>query len=276
MKRHVLIIAATLLCSTNLWASVLEKTESISTETPSTETAQKDWKFSAAISYDSGDFGTDATTNTVYIPFTLKRYFSAGDLAVTIPYIYQESGRNISALSGRPFQTSKSNSGTRSSEGIGDVLVKGSYYLLTESTTTPFNLSPVAKIKLPTADKDEGLGTGEWDETLGLETSKTLNTEWSLHLDLYYTFIGDPKGIDLNNQFSFDVGGLYQFTEDTAVGLFYEEQTNLVSGRPNPRDLDFTINHKIDQDYEVFGDLMIGLSKGSPAVGVTAGASARF
>ncbi len=246
---------------------------------PGKETAlssdEKLWKFSSSVTYETGDFGADTTTNTVYIPFTIKRYFKEGDLSFTIPYIYQESGPEVSSLDGKPFQIHSSPAGSkRISEGIGDMSLKGSYYLLDESDK-PLNLSAVGKIKLPTADEDKGLGTGKADETLGLEASKTID-EWILSADIYYTFIGDPEGADLNNEFAFDFGGEYHIIEPTTVGLFYEESTALLDDASNPRDLLFTVGHKLDENVQLFGDVSVGLSNGSSAVGVTAGGSLYF
>jgi len=245
-------------------------------ETEYSSSGQDMWKADASITYESGDFNTDKTTNTVYIPVTLTRVFPKGDVGWTIPYIHQESSPAVTAVAGRSFRTSPSPAGSkRSDSGLGDMLLKGRYYLVTEDISQ-FNLSPFIQIKFPTADDDKGLGTGEFDGTIGLESSKDFDNNWLGYLDLGYTFIGDPPGRDLDNQFSFAIGPGYKVSSDTTLSLLYEERTALVDGTSNPRDLVFNVDHKVQEHINVTGQMSAGLSEGSPAVGITAGLRSRF
>src|SRR2546426_8798832 len=45
------------------------------------------WQFSSSITYESGHFGTGTRTETVYVPFTLKRLFDQGDIGLTLPFV---------------------------------------------------------------------------------------------------------------------------------------------------------------------------------------------
>lgn len=228
------------------------------------------WAVDTSISYATGDFGTSGTVNTVYLPVTLRRLFPNGDVGVTVPYLYMESGPGVTAFSGRPFRTNGADGNGREAGGIGDMLLKGRYYLL-EETAYAFNLSPTAQIKFPTADDDEGLGTGEFDETLGLEASKTLDDLWSVYGDLYYTFIGEPANKDLDNEFAYDVGAGYSMSEQTELTLFYGERTALVDGRDNPRDITLGLNHDLSQNTLLYGNAGFGLNNESPDVLLTVG-----
>lgn len=139
------------------------------------EDTGKDWKFSSSVTYETGDFGTGTTTDTVYAPLTLKRYFDRWDVSLTVPYITQETGAGVAAIAGRPVQIRKGrDGGTTTNEGLGDLVLKGGVDLMQEGEQ-PFSLSPVGKIKFPTADEEAGLGTGEFDEGVGLEASKRIN-----------------------------------------------------------------------------------------------------
>ena len=242
---------------------------------PANYKEDKDWEFDASVSYETGDFGTDTTTNTTYIPLTLTRYFDAGNISGTLPYIYQESGAGVTAFGGRPFRTSERSGASRTASGLGDILLKGTYYVLNEDNS-PLNVNTVGQIKFPAADDKKGLGTGEFDETLGVETGKNLNDFWGLFADFYYTFIGDPRGVDLNNEFAFDLGVGYKVTPPTVVSLAYEERTSLLDNKSNPRDLLFGVTHKINEALSLNGKINVGLSKGSPDFGITAGMGYNF
>ena len=236
--------------------------------------AKYPWEFDAAVGYSSGDFGTSKTTRTVYWPFTLRRYLPEGDVSLTLPFINQKSGPGVAALSGRPFQIG-TGAAQESSGGIGDLLLKGRYYLFNEETQD-FSLSPIAQIKFPTADDKDRLGTGEFDETLGMEAKKMFNERWAGYGDIYYTFIGDPPRVDLNNEFAYDVGAGYHFSKETEATLFYRESTALVDNNDNPRDIILGVNHDLGEDIAVYGSLGFGLSDGSPDTSVLLGMSYWF
>jgi len=70
-------------------------------------------------------------------------------------------------------------------------------------------VEPYLKIKFPTADEDRGLGTGEFDETIGVDLSKQLLERMSGFLTLAYTFIGDPPGTNLRDSFAGSIGAAY-------------------------------------------------------------------
>ena len=79
-------------------------------------------KLTTALTYERGDFGTSHDTETVYAPFSLTRYFNAGNVTLTVPYIYQKSPPSVSALRGRPFQINTRSGDVRTDSGIGDIL----------------------------------------------------------------------------------------------------------------------------------------------------------
>jgi len=83
---------------------------------------------------------------------------------------------------------------THTESGLGDVLVKGQYVLLEEQALLPEISGPISKIKFPTADESRGLGTGEFDETVGVDFSKTVFDRLVGYVTLAYTFVGRRRG----------------------------------------------------------------------------------
>ncbi|MBP9854489.1 MAG: transporter [Candidatus Omnitrophica bacterium] len=233
------------------------------------------WKFTSSITYETGDYGTSTRATTVYIPFTWTRYFEIGNVSGTLPFIYQKSGPGVTAFSGRPLRSSNRRGGTRDDQGLGDVLLKGSYYILKEDTQS-LNADVIGQIKFPTADDERGLGSGEFDETVGLETSKNLDELWLVFGDLYYTFIGEPTGLRLNNELAFNLGVGYKLSEPTLISLAFEQRTALVDDQDYPRDLIVGLNHKIDEELSFNCSADVGLSDGSPDFGATAGIGYKF
>lgn len=235
-----------------------------------------DWKLSAQASYETGKYGTDSRTNTLYLPLTLKRYFGRGDVSVTVPYIYQKSGNQVAAVDGTVFKIRQQAGPVSSNSGIGDIIVRGSYYLLSEGEKAPFDLSLTGKIKFPTADDSKGLGTGEFDEGVGVEFGKRLDKEWSIFADASYVSIGSPPGTDLRDRVYFDVGLSDKLSPVLTGSVFYEESTPLISGDPELRDVGFSVEYKAGQDRSVFAGALVGLTSVSPDWGLSAGGSIRF
>ena len=246
----------------------------------------KDWKISESVTYERGDFGTGTETTTVYIPTVLKRYFEKGDVSLVVPYLHIEGSGAVVTVDGVPQRSKKKAKGTVapgttpvanvSNGGIGDVLLKGSFYLL-EETAQPLNLSLVGKIKFPTASHSRNLGTGKFDEGFGAEVSKQVLKDWTLFTDAYYTILGTPAGADtFRNQFAFDIGAGYQIISPLNLSLFFEQKTAIVAGTSAPRDVNLNAEYQLTHDFRLFGTALAGLSDGSSDYGLTAGVSLRF
>lgn len=243
---------------------------------PSLSVAQ-DWKATASATYETGKYGTDTRTTTYYFPLSLKRYLGVGDVSIVVPYIVQESTGQISTIEGRPIKLRKAASaGTSTNSGIGDVVLKGTYYLATEGKGTPFNLSLDGKIKVPTADDTEGLGTGEFDEGVGLEFDMGLRESYRLFADVSYTFIGKPAGTDLQDKAAFDVGVSKELNQKATLSVFYEESTPPVSGDEDARDVAVNAEFKVDKNVRFFVGGAVGLTNTAPELSATVGASMRF
>ncbi len=238
----------------------------------------EDWKFSSSACFDTGKYGTGQRTSTLYIPFTLKRYYPYSTLSVTLPYIRQSSRGLVTRVGGRPARIAGAGVKTAqgsSASGIGDILAKGTYALETEGQDS-FYLALAGTLKLPTADKTRGLGTGEMDEGAGVEFSKDMRRGWTLLADWSLTIIGSPPGQSYNNQVAFDFG----FSRKAGRGLWftmlYETSSALVTGTPDPRDISGTLDYASAGGNHYFGGLLLGLSDGSPDLGVSLGVSRRL
>ncbi len=239
------------------------------------------WQLSSSLTYESGTFGTSNRTETLYVPFTLKRLFSQGDIGLTVPFVVLQTTGETTLVDGQPQrirrarQSNLAPAGTVTKAGLGDMLLKGRYYAVDEHDFFP-TIALVAKVKFPTADSSEGLGTGKFDEGIGVEVSRRFLERFIAFLDLSYTVIGSPSGIHLDNQTAYDIGLGYQVTPQLLASVFYEERTALLSDQPNPRSFLLTADYKISQAFRVNSAIEVGLSNGAPDYGLTAGASWRF
>ncbi|MDD2805146.1 MAG: transporter [Elusimicrobiales bacterium] len=239
--------------------------------------AAEDWKFSSSVNYDTGKYGGTTRVDTVYIPFTLKRYFLNTDLSATLPYLRQSSTGQITRVGGKPARAAAgaASSGGSAEGGLGDILLRGTY-LVKRDGPGSFDFSLGGRIKLPTADEKKGLGTGEMDQGAGFEFGKALNERWTLLAEGYYTIIGDPAGADYNNQLALSLGFYKPLRRDLGLTVLYETSSALLDGGADPRTLSAALVKGGSGGLEYTVSLALGLSEGSPQYGLGAGFGRKF
>lgn len=244
---------------------------------PAVPGAAQDWKLSSSVNYDTGKYGGTTRVDSLYIPVTLKRYYRSGDLSVTVPYLRQSSTGQVTRVGGKPLRVAGANSSAveTSEGGLGDILVRGSYVIKRDGPGS-FDFSIGGKLKLPTANEEKGLGTGEMDQGAGFDFAKELNPRWTLLADGYYTITGDPEGADFNNQVSLSVGFYKPLEKGLGLTVMYETGSALTDDSADPRALSGTLSKNAANGLQFTGGLALGLSEGSPDFGLSAGLSRKF
>jgi hypothetical protein len=243
------------------------------------------WQLGVSATYLSGTYGTDVRTDTLYVPFSIRRLFQDGDITLIIPYVRIKSNGSVTFVNGVPvrIQTTGATNQRTTNDGLGDIILRGRYYIVNEREYVP-SIAITAHVKFPTADDSKGLGTGDWDEGIGLELAKRFGERWIGFLDGGYSVIGNPKevvgrpgSVPLENQWwNYDVGLGYYVTKDLLASLFYEEWSSLVPGAVNQRDVLFSLMYRATQAVRFQLAFLKGISDGAPDYGVTAGVTYRF
>jgi hypothetical protein len=254
--------------------------------------AQETWQTGMSVYHSSGNYGTGSTTTITSVPLSIRRLFQDGDVTLIVPFVSVTSDCGVTLLSGEPNQTGGTCSQTTittkngkqvkglrptptTESGIGDVVLRARYYVVDEHGLVP-TVAVTGKIKFPTADRDRGLGTGEFDEGLGLQVTKKLTEAWISLADVGYTNLGNPPGVTLRNQWNYDLGVGYYFTKALLGSVYYEGWTAVISGLQNPQDLLVAMNYTASPTWRFNSSIARGLSDGSPNWAFTAGLSARF
>src|SRR5881628_470409 len=236
---------------------------------------------STSVDYSVGDYGTGTDTTLLYVPFTLGvRPFDRFWLSVTVPYLYQHGQSAVvtggGVASRKKQKGSLAQPATSTTEsGLGDVLAKASLVLIPEKDLIP-EVTPYFKVKFPTADKDRGLGTGEFDETLGVDVSKRLIDALYGFLTLSYTFIGDPPGADFRNSFGWSVGAAYAIVPPLSIFAFLEGSTAIARGQDDPVELRVGAELRLVKALKLTGAVTRGLTDGAADWGVSVGLALRF
>ncbi len=236
-----------------------------------------DWTFSAAATFITGELATAVTSSGVYVPFTLQRNLSRGRIAFTLPYIGERVGFDTADFEGRYFQTGTTGfTGYYNSGGLSDMILKGGYDFQLEKNGYSYDLTGVARIKFPTGRRSNGLGSGESDQSIGVEALKTLENNWFTMGSLFFTNTGDMPNNELQNPFTFAAGVGYKWPEAGYLSVMLEQSSALLDDHPHPRDFLFNYAHPISEDSDLVAHILWGLSEGSTDFAVGIGVNVRF
>ena len=153
------------------------------------------------------------------------------------------------------------------STGIGDVNVGAKFNLLSQATSNGYAAALRVMAKLPTASKDDGLGTGKPDFQFDLIGSREFGEKVELAASAGIRLRGKPDGYNLTPGFKWGIGGAYPsrskfrvVAEMVGEALFDQAQTftgtpiGTAGGPPREWDPDAT--------RDLFGGFQFHSSKG--------------
>lgn len=237
--------------------------------------AQPQWKLDSYLSLSTGDYGEDEETGMLYWPIAAKHLFAWGEIGITIPYVEITAPGALVIVDGvvESVDAGESN-GRETHAGLGDIVMKVEYEIREADSYWPW-IDLTARLKIPTASADAGLGTGETDFGIGVETVKTLNDSYLLFLDIGYTVIGDPSGVDYDNRWMVSPGIGRYYTPELMLAVFYEWRNAIGSG-DDPHGLSCLTYYKWQSGLRTYAMLDFGLSDGAADLGLTAGVQWRF
>lgn len=112
---------------------------------------------------------------------------------------------------------------TTSENGIGDLVVAAKWQFLKEMTWVP-RQAIVPAVKLPTSDKDKGLGSGKTDYDLTWIASKAFTETIGAHINVGYSWLGEPADEDVGDILHYGLALDYKILDPLQwVGEVYAE-----------------------------------------------------
>jgi len=261
------------------------------------QVADDEWQLGTFPSFSSGRYGGDTSTEVLHTAVTARRLFDDGDITVVLPHTCVWGDSGVTVVNGIPVRTERlvqaetgdarlgrleadatsTTARARTSAcGLGDIVVRGRYYVVDGGGRRP-TVALQAHVKAPTASADHGLGTGRFDEGIAVEVSQGLGRSTLLMADGGYTLIGDPQGVELDDNWWYDIGVGQDLAGGVVnVSLFFEQYRALVPGLPGARDVLAALTLRATGGWQVQAAALAGLSHGAPDRGFTLGASRRF
>jgi outer membrane protein OmpA-like peptidoglycan-associated protein len=163
------------------------------------------------------------------------------------------------------------------STGFGDIWLGAKFNLFSQAKSNGYSAAARVTAKLPTASRDEGLGTGAFDFQVDLIGSREYAQKIELSAAAGIKFRGQPDGYNLTQGFVWGIGGAYPSRSKLRVigemkgeALFDQSQT--FSG--SPRAPGMPSEWDPDATRDLFGGFQYNTTKGLYfGVGVTYTAS---
>ncbi len=206
--------------------------------------------------YSSGDYGTDTTSEIWYVPVVGKYETGPMTYKVTVPWLRitnPEVGPDGDPLPG----------GCRDVEsGLGDTVGSASYALLDGSESGVF-VDLIGKVKFPTADEDQCLGTGETDYTAQVDVAKAFGPVTGF-ATLGWKKYGDPPDSDFDDPVFASLGFATPIAARTTAGASYDWRQKVVSTGSQIKELTLFVTHKLSQQWKVQLYAVKGFSDASP------------
>jgi len=250
--------------------------------------SQNDHKFKVVFGTDvsSGNYGHKKETDILYFPLTFKYKTPAWQYSATFSYLKITGPGNIVGAgdgSGIPinqFNESKQPAQRKNTlpgkgkkgkaysvEGMGDLLL-GTIFTFNSQWDMPFYLDGGLKLKIPTADEEKGLGTGEADLSFNLDIEKTFYSQYlnpfTLFGQLGYKYMGSSESLPLNNISFYRLGLDFHLHHKVISGITYDYRTAMSGSQFSVKELLVYLDWKIDNNWSINGYAVKGFSDGSP------------
>lgn len=227
------------------------------------------FKGSLGYHYSSGHYGNPERTDIQYVPLVLTADVDRWRLQATIPYLHISGPPGIVEGPDGPIQTTN---GT--ADGLGDLLAAVSYLVPMYRLLPADYASPpwipfvdlTALLKIPTASRSDGLGTGEVDFGIEAELLWVIGKLMPF-VSAGYRYLGSPPGSHLDDVAVVTVGAQYQIVRSFTGGLLLDYR-----GAPTP-----TTGQRLElvpyatwlffPPWSLDGYGLAGLAQGSPDAG---------
>ena len=210
--------------------------------------AEKNLTFTTGMDYSSGGYGQSQKTRITYIPFITKYELNDNwTFKAVVPWLSIDGPGGVSADS---RVTTGTSSNTRSREsGLGDIVL-GTTYSAVQLNEQKLYIDLGAKVKIPTASENKGLGTGKTDYTVSVDVYKTFNRMTALGT-VGYKVLGDPSGVTLNNVWFGTIGAVYKIDDMNSAGATLDLRQATTATSTSLREYTIFLSHKFNQTYKL-------------------------
>jgi len=203
--------------------------------------------------YTTGDFGTTNRSDLYRISAVFGYITPRYDLSVTVPYlILPENGGGVK----------------KTQNGPGDIIMRGGLELLPEGLGG-FSLGGSLAAKLPTADQEKGLGTGEADYGAFISARQRLY-KTRLFIQLGYIALGRTSS-EANKGVYLYGAGVWQIIFSGEIYVSFVGRKRAIAEVEDPQEIHAGFLYPLSANHAIKGGVFTGLNNGGPDYGLTMG-----
>lgn len=217
--------------------------------------------------YSRGDYGLAATTEILSIPLNLGYENGPWTLSAGFSYLTIRGPATIVGGSGVARPTSASES------GFGDIYAGATYRF--GPVAGAVNLDATARVKLPTADADRGLGTGAADYYGELSFSRTF-ANVTPFVTVGYRVLGDSATYQLRDGAYVSGGAHFRLSPASVISAVLNWRQPVVAGGDKSEDALVMLTHDFDPSWRLTAYVLKGFTDASPNLGTGLQVSHRF
>lgn len=215
--------------------------------------AAGDLTLTTGLDYSSGDYGTNTTSETWYVPIAAKYETGPVTLKMTVPYL-----RITNAVVGPDGDPLEGGDCGGTETGLGDITASAGYNLL-DGTSGGLLLDAVAKVKMPTAESS-CLGNNKTDYAVQVDVAKAFGAVTAFGT-LGWKDMGDS---DFDDPVFASLGVAMKVAPATTVGAAYDWREKLTSRSDPISEMSLFVSQKLSAQWklQVYG--VKGFSDNSP------------
>jgi hypothetical protein len=225
-----------------------------------------EYRVGAGIDYSTGDYGDSEDTDILSIPLLLRYSQFPWTLKATIPWIQVKGPGDVVGGIDGPVTTGGSAGEVTTESGLGDIILAATYMVDPWSEAAP-SLDLTCKAKLPTADEDKQLGTGEPDYSLQVDLSKNVGA-WTPFLTLGYQFMGSSDELALDNRVYGSLGVSAKASKTLTIGTVYDYRQAAKDSSDDSHEVGLFGTWRVSPQWRVSAYGSVGLSDGAPDLNV--------
>lgn len=232
----------------------------------SAQAEDRAWKYTAGTDYSSGDYGGDPVdTDILFLPVSASYSTGQWTYKASTALVKIDGPGNVIGVGGDGIIIDGGNTQSTAESGFGDTWL-GATYEMDAVPAEWFYLDVGAKLKIPTADDDKRLGTGEIDYSFSADVYKPYG-QYTPFANLTYKIKGDPPQGNLDNVFALSLGSDYRYSDQRNFGASIDYQESATSS-DDSLELFAYVNHRLSDQYSVMFYNYLGLMDGSPDYGL--------
>ncbi len=204
---------------------------------------------------------SDTVDTTLELPLVIQSSKSGSGFVVT-----QSGGMGRRRGGSTAMTTTTTTTATTVTEaGLGDINLSAGWTLLQDDEQTP-KIRPTFYLKLPSGDRDRGLGTGTIEAGPGLSVSKWLG-DFQLFAEAAYILQDSNAVYAGKNYLSYSAGGGVQATDRLFVSLYAKGSSARVESGSAPVEARARLNFLLSRRISWEAYALAGFSNASPDAG---------